>query len=234
MTRSLLLMAAIALHGAEISQQLVVVTATDFNATMAQMIRYEYNGKRFIKVGTTANVNLGRHGMGWGRGIMDLKPGASEPCKHEGDGKAPAGVFSLNTVFGYAVSYPTAMPYLYASDDLICVDDGNDTRYNRILHTKTLPKSFEWMHRNDGQYELGIVVNHNTANISGMGSCIFMHVQKAPQAPTAGCTSMAKKTLRQLVRWLDPAKKPLLIQLPLSHCDEAAAFFKGINCQAAD
>ncbi len=231
MIRSLFL-ATLFILSAKASQQLVVVISPDFNSSHAQMMRYEQNGTRFMKVGVATKVNLGRNGLGWGKGIMNFNTNASQPHKHEGDGKAPAGVFRLSKVFGYAKSYPATLPYMYTSDDLICVDDTTDSRYNKLLHVMpdALPKSFERMHRDDDQYELGIVVEHNPKNTPKAGSCIFMHVQKAQNTPTAGCTSMEKKDISTLIAWLDAAKEPLLIQLPISYCAEAAKYFKGIEC----
>ena len=70
------------------------------------------------------------------------------------------------------------------------------------------------MRRDDHVYELGVVVEHNDACVPGRGSAIFLHVWREPGAPTAGCTSMARDDLLRLLRWLDPAAEPLLVQLP--------------------
>ncbi len=218
------------------AQQLLLVLADGFHASEATLQRYSSHNGIFTPIGTPIAVNLGRNGLGWGDGNIQLDVNASEPHKREGDGKAPAGIFALGATFGYAKEANITMPYMYASDNLICVDDAADARYNQILHVslQQQPRSFEWMHRNDDLYEWGIVVRHNPHNLPRHGSCIFLHVQKAPHSPTSGCTSMAKDDLATLLTWLDASKEPLLVQLPKRYCSQAQTHFKGLECLNAD
>ena len=62
-------------------------------------------------------------------------------------------------------------------------------------------------------YKYGIVVNHNhideSGAVKGAGSCIFMHIKKVP---TAGCTVMNEKEMKEIIFWLDADKDPLLLQ----------------------
>ena len=44
---------------------------------------------------------FGKNGLAWGKGIADNLDQRDGPVKHEGDGKAPAGIFKLGTAFGY-------------------------------------------------------------------------------------------------------------------------------------
>jgi L,D-peptidoglycan transpeptidase YkuD (ErfK/YbiS/YcfS/YnhG family) len=81
-------------------------------------------------------------------------------------------------------------------------------------------KSFEYMRRDDAQYELGVVVAHNEDAKVKRGSCIFLHVQKEQNASTAGCTSMRLDDLKTIVELLDKDKNPLLIQVPNSSAQE--------------
>jgi D-alanyl-D-alanine dipeptidase len=64
------------------------------------------------------------------------------------------------------------------------------------------------------QYDLGVFVAHNSERQAGGGSCIFLHIWKDSTAGTAGCTAMARANIEQVLRFLDPAKNPVLIQLP--------------------
>jgi D-alanyl-D-alanine dipeptidase len=41
-----------------------------------------------------------------------------------------------------------------------------------------------------------------------------MHIWRGPGQPTVGCTAMAQADLESLLGWLDPERKPLLVQLP--------------------
>ena len=198
------------------SQQIVLVVADDFNTSVAKLECYE--GSKLIY--KDIDVNLGKNGLGWGIGIKEIPHAANEPIKHEGDKKAPAGVFALTNAFGYAHKTNTKLPYLYASKETICVDDSNSPFYNQIIQAHGDEKSFEHMCRKDDQYKIGIVVAHNPQALSQRGSCIFMHIQKAPNSPTVGCTSMQEHDLRKIVKWLDKKKNPILIQIPKKYTGE--------------
>ena len=198
------------------SQQIILVVSDGFSSPKASLECYE-DGK---KIFDTLQVNIGKNGLGWGIGEKVLRQGVSDPLKYEGDKKAPIGVFKLTNIYGYAQKHNYKMPYLYTSKKLICVDDSNSNFYNQIIEANGNEKSFEYMKRDDHQYELGIVVSHNQNAIAKRGSCIFLHVKKSQNAPTAGCTSMSLKEIQKIVKWLDKDKNPILIQIPKSSSRE--------------
>ncbi|MDP3266074.1 MAG: L,D-transpeptidase family protein [Sulfuricurvum sp.] len=207
------------------SQQLVVVISTDINATSAMMTRYEKDSDVYRAVSASVPVVLGRSGLGWDQGY--------EPLKREGDGRSPAGIFDISATFGEAPNANSALTYWYADDKLICIDDVNDTRYNTMgrLDPANPPKSFEQMRRNDMVYRNGAVIDYNSKRISGRGSCIFFHLNHPNKRPTAGCTAMDEQPLLELIHWLDPNKKPKLLQIPKSACEEYQKEFVGIMCE---
>src|SRR3954463_9032979 len=84
------------------SQQIVVVTTPDWSSTSGTLQRYERSssGSAWSAIGGTVPVVVGRTGIAWGVGFDSIS--GSGPHKHEGDGKAPVGVFPLDTVFGFA------------------------------------------------------------------------------------------------------------------------------------
>ena len=194
------------------SQQILLVVGNDFNSSKAKLQAYE-DGVPFYK---QLDVNIGKNGLGWGLGEKKFSIKEGEPLKYEGDKKAPIGVFKLTNLFGYSKDNSFQMSYFYTSKKLICVDDSDSNFYNQLIEANGDEKSFEYMKRKDGQYELGIVVAHNTMGVKKRGSCIFIHVQKAKDTPTAGCTSMPLKDLKVIVNWLDKEKNPILIQIPKS------------------
>ncbi|MFA6136831.1 MAG: L,D-transpeptidase family protein [Sulfurimonas sp.] len=199
------------------SEQILLVVSKDMNTSKAFLECYE-DGKTVFDTG---EVNIGTNGLGWGLGKIKLSQKESEPIKKEGDKKAPAGVFKLTKIFGYKNDKSLSMPYIYTSKTLICVDDVNSTLYNQILPMPIdEPKSFEMMRRDDNQYELGVVVEHNKNGVKGGGSCIFMHVAKSKDASTAGCTSMRLDEIKKITSWLDRSKNPILIQIPKSSAKE--------------
>ena len=214
------------------SEQLIVIVSKDFNTSYGVLTTYEKEGVLYEKKGESIPVNLGRNGLAWGIGLPLFHPKKEEPIKREGDGRAPAGLFKISKAFGYAKEIETKMPYLYADKNLICVDDSTSTDYNKVIEldqSKT-PKSFEWMHRKDPLYKIGLIVDHNTQGLAGAGSCIFFHIQKGEHAPTAGCSAMREAPLRKIIKWLDPAKEPQVLQIPQPYCQEAMQHFKGISC----
>lgn len=207
------------------SQQLVVVISGDMNASSGTMTRYEKETTLYKAVSTSVAVTLGRNGLGWDQG--------GEPLKREGDGKSPAGVFNITSTFGEDSTPNSRMPYWFADEQLICIDDVNDSKYNTInrLDPSNPPKSFEQMRRNDAVYRNGAVIDYNPNGISGRGSCIFFHLNHPNKHPTAGCTAMEEQPLLELLHWFDPNKKPRLLQIPLSECEKYQKEFEGIKCE---
>ena len=182
------------------SRQKIVVTTANWNTTAGTLQRYERDGDAWREVGAAIPVVVGRTGL--------------SDRKREGDGKSPAGVFPIGTLFGFAPSADFAMPYRQLRDTTECVDDTASRFYNRIVdrdQVKVDWSSSEKM-RSVGEYVWGAVVDYNTPPVAGKGSCIFLHVWGGPQSTTAGCTAMREEDLLTVLHWLDPAKKPMLVQ----------------------
>ncbi|DAB30749.1 MAG TPA: hypothetical protein CFH84_02270 [Sulfurimonas sp. UBA12504] len=198
------------------SQQIILVVADDFQTPKAKLICYEDANQVFEKV----EINLGTNGLAWGLGEVPLTQKVDEPLKYEGDKKSPSGVFKLTDIYGYAKDTNFSMPYLYASKELICVDESDSPFYNQIIQKRGDEKSFEYMKRKDNQYELGIVVAHNKNASAGRGSCIFVHIKKSQEASTAGCSAMRLDEIQKISAWLDKKKNPILIQIPKSSSRE--------------
>lgn len=196
--------------------QLIVVTSKNWTDSQGTAQRYQRAGQSFNPVGEPFAVTLGKNGMAWGKGLSSVEP-ADAPVKHEGDGKAPAGVFRLGTAFGYEASSATRLPYLALTPTTECVDDSQSRHYNQLVdggQTARDWNSSEQM-RNEAGYRQGIVIEHNTrpATPAG-GSCIFFHIWRSPTSPTAGCTAMDPADIDRLFQWLDPRQSPLLVQMP--------------------
>jgi hypothetical protein len=208
------------------STQLVVVTTADWDSAsgQAQLFERQKPHGHWKRVDAPFEIVVGQAGLAWGDGV--LGPGArdiraaSDPIKKEGDGKAPAGIFRLSKAFGYS-SQPLAgskLDYLALSSSIECVDDPASRYYNRIEDRVSLTPdwhSSEQMLRSDDLYRWGIVVDHNSGPPQpGAGSCIFMHIWRGPGQGTAGCTAMPQVKMESLLRWIDPSRQPLLVQLP--------------------
>ncbi|MDX2033959.1 MAG: hypothetical protein SF339_25015 [Blastocatellia bacterium] len=207
------------------ARQLVLVTAADWNAVDGEMRRYERATDRsaWREVGTPIPIVVGRNGMAWGRGLHGeaFPPGGNGPVKKEGDGRAPAGIFSLGAAFGYASRSSAGnlqLPYVQAVETLECVDDMKSAHYNQVLDRRSVKtpdwQSSELMRRQDDLYRLGVIVDHNADRVAGCGSCIFLHIWSGAGKGTAGCTAMEAPRLSAVVEWLDAKKQPRLVQLP--------------------
>lgn len=202
------------------STQLLLCLAPDWDSPGGVLLRAEREAAGgWRHVGAPLPVMLGQRGLAWGEGLHPVMAGR---MKCEGDRRAPAGVFAITALFGYAPAdapLPRAarLPYHPARPGLKCVDDPASAHYNCIVDVAGVPcdwASSEDMLRDDLRYELGAVVAHNARRLPGAGSCIFLHVWEAPGTPTAGCTAMALPHMQEIARWLDGARAPVLVQLP--------------------
>lgn len=202
------------------SRQLLLCLAANWRASSGCLQRFERGAAGWLPVGVAWPVMLGCNGLAWG--MPALPPPAGVPRKVEGDGRAPAGVFPVTALFGYAdagseLARAARLPYLVAHPGLQCVDDLQSVHYNQVVDRAAVTVdwgSAEEMRRADGRYEIGAVLGYNQPPVAGQGSCIFLHVWAAPGVPTAGCTALARADMHELALWLDAAAAPLLLQLP--------------------
>lgn len=175
---------------------MILVVAPSQNSQQAELFCLE-DGK---VVFDPFMVSIGRNGL-------------AAPAKQEGDGKTPAGEFGLGAVFGYEQDLKFNIGYVYADESLVCVDDTTSALYNQIVPMpEAKPASFEYMRRDDHQYELGVVVEYNQNNIAGAGSCIFLHVKKEQNAPTSGCVAMELEQMRKIAAWLKSDAKIVILE----------------------
>ncbi|MEL6255097.1 MAG: L,D-transpeptidase family protein [Bacteroidota bacterium] len=200
------------------SQQLVVVNVPHWDAVEGQLSRYEWSEDSWKEVGEAWPIVVGKAGMAWGKGNQAFS-GAEGPIKKEGDKRSPAGIFLLGSAFGYSEAPNWVnMPYIQVVSTTMCIEDGNSNFYNQIIdegeHAADW-NSTDHMLRKDDLYEWGVFVAHNSPEAeAGKGSCIFLHVWRQNDSGTAGCTAMDKRKMQELIKWMDPTKKPILLQMP--------------------
>ena len=127
--------------------------------------------------------------------------------KREGDGASPEGRFPLVCAFYRPDRLPApatelALMALRPIDGW--VDDPADPLYNRLV-TLPYPAHHEEMWREDGQYDLVVLIGYNTdPPVPGRGSAIFLHVALPDFAPTVGCIAVARDVLLRVLGLLGP------------------------------
>ena len=206
------------------SRQLIISVGPDWNSKYGTIMLMEKTGDLWELAAPSWKVTYGDSGMAWGIGVYPRPNG--KLFKHEGDRRSPAGIFELGAFCGYDSAAPAGVryPYTHSTATLRWVDDPQSPYYNKMIDEKKIPKSvkgkIQWrsaekMKFNGIDYKYVIFVKHNPECIPGSGSCIFLHLNSPTRTPTAGCTAMDEKDMLTLLRWIDPEKKPLFVQIPL-------------------
>ena len=93
-------------------------------------------------------------------------------------------------------------------------DDPRAPTYNRLVR---IPNdwSHEKMWRDDGLYDLVVVIGYNDDPPEGeWGSAIFLHVAKEDYSPTQGCVAFKREDLLQLVSLIGPETKINVLSIP--------------------
>lgn len=143
-----------------------------------------------------------------------LGKGGAVPAadKREGDGTTPLGRYPLRWLCYRPDRLDPPLTGL-ATEALTpeagWCDDAGDPAYNRPVR-HPYPASAEQLWRDDGLYDLLVVLGHNDAPVvPGLGSAIFLHCCKYDDAgalkPTLGCIAVPRPTLLAIVAGCDAA-----------------------------
>ncbi|MEI6655067.1 MAG: L,D-transpeptidase family protein [Verrucomicrobiota bacterium] len=203
------------------STQCVVGLADGWSNSHATLGFYEKRAGVWTRVGEPWPARLGKNGLVWGLGMQPVPAGAN--TKREGDFLAPAGVFHIGGVWGYAPSirkHPQLYYHTVTSRDL-WIEDPASPDYNKHValdHEPATPwEKKQQMRQDDPAHALKLFIAYNAPPkaVPNAGSSIFFHIWRADGGkPTAGCTTMAEAKLRELIGRLDPARKPVYVLLP--------------------
>jgi L,D-peptidoglycan transpeptidase YkuD (ErfK/YbiS/YcfS/YnhG family) len=128
------------------------------------------------------------------------------PQKQEGDGGTPVGRFALRRLLYRPDRLEKPKTSLACApiepDDGWC-DDPRDANYNRPVKLP-YPTSAETMWREDGLYDLVVVLGHNDdPPIPGLGSAIFFHLANPDYSPTAGCVAVSMPDMLEILAMCD-------------------------------
>ncbi|MCX6878565.1 MAG: L,D-transpeptidase family protein [Verrucomicrobia bacterium] len=203
------------------STQCVVGLADGWNDSHATLSFYEKRAGGWQRVGEPWPARLGKNGLVWGLGVHPVPAGAS--TKREGDFRAPAGIFHIGGVWGYAASirkHPQLYYHKVSSRDL-WVEDPASASYNKHLvldhEPATAWEKKQQMKQDDPAHALKLFIAHNAPPtvVPNAGSSIFFHIWRAAGGkPSAGCTTMAEGKMRDLIARLDPTRQPVYVLLP--------------------
>jgi L,D-peptidoglycan transpeptidase YkuD (ErfK/YbiS/YcfS/YnhG family) len=215
------------------STQCIVGIAENWNSSHATLQFHQKTKGQWQPVGPSIPARLGKSGLAWGLGLHPTPSGAT--LKKEGDWKAPAGVFTLGGAWGYApnIKRHTKLPYRRVTPRDLWIEDPQHTAYNRHLILPHNPQSAwekkQQMKQTDPAHALKLFIDHNAPPkvTPGMGSSIFFHIWRSGGTkPTAGCTTLAKPELENLIAKIDPSQKPLYILLPQAEYDHLRKSWK--------
>ena len=176
-------------------RQLITVTAASHTTTYATLRVYQVSGAKRVLVFGPWTARVGYNGV--------ARPGR----KREGDGKTPSGTYGLSFFFGvdpnpgFSFSFRHAYSYDYWDDD------PSSPRYNEwVDKRKQNPGANpEPMHQVPA-YDYAAVITYNTGRTPGLGSAIFLHVGTGKA--TAGCVSLPRAELLEVLHWLRPRDHP--------------------------
>ena len=85
----------------------------------------------------------------------------------------------------------------------------NSPAYNTHVRQATNPGgASENLYGAGAVYDYAVDMGYNTARVPGAGSAMFLHVTDG--APSAGCVAIDRAALVSILRWLDPAKNPVI------------------------
>jgi L,D-peptidoglycan transpeptidase YkuD (ErfK/YbiS/YcfS/YnhG family) len=146
--------------------------------------------------GQTIPVALGRRGI--------------RANKREGDGGTPKGIFRPRQVWWRADRHPRPLTFLpvraIRPDDAWCEDPAS-RHYNQSVRLDR-EHGGDRLKRGDHLYDFIIEIDHNTLpRIAGRGSAVFLHLARPDFSPTAGCISMTRPAMLQLLQRLGPETK---------------------------
>jgi L,D-peptidoglycan transpeptidase YkuD (ErfK/YbiS/YcfS/YnhG family) len=159
---------------------------------------------------------LGWASLGDRRWRCVLGAGGVREDKVEGDAATPAGEFPLRRIFfrnDRLVLPAVRLPARPISERDGWCDDPRSAAYNRLVR---IPN--EWSHekmwREDGLYDLVVVVGYNDDPPEGeWGSAIFLHIAREDFSPTRGCIAFTRDDLMELVALIGPETRLEVLSL---------------------
>ncbi|MFD9409605.1 L,D-transpeptidase [Streptomyces sp. NPDC059989] len=141
-------------------------------------------------------------------GAKGLTEGAT---RTQGTNTTPTGLYDLPYAFGIRRA-PAGTEYRYrrvTGDSWWCQDNAS-AAYNRWvepLPADCAPGEAEHLLAYESQYVHALVIAFNYDEpVRGRGAGIFLHVNG--RGATAGCVSVPRRAMREILRWANPRRHP--------------------------
>ena len=167
----------------------------------------------------SAETSRGWATLGARRWRCTVGEGGVREDKVEGDAATPAGEYPLRRIYfrnDRLVLPKVRLPARPISEHDGWCDDPRSPTYNRLVHVPN-DWSAEKMWREDGLYDLVVVVGYNDDPPEGeWGSAIFLHVAREDYAPTRGCVAFSQADLLELVPLIGPHTRLRVLATPAS------------------
>jgi L,D-peptidoglycan transpeptidase YkuD (ErfK/YbiS/YcfS/YnhG family) len=201
--------------------QLIVAIAPTWDSMHGHLQLFERQPSGpWAAVSPAIPVLFGKNGVAWGTGLAGQTEAGLR--KKERDGRAPAGVFRIGTIYTYDAQLPPGSDYPFhqVTRADAWVDDVQNPDYNRFVTIDKPDQPPPWfekqkMRHNDFAYRWLVEIRHNSdPPVPGEGSAIFFHIRRGVNRPTSGCTTMPEAELVRLITWLRATRHPCYALLP--------------------
>ena len=130
--------------------------------------------------------------------------------KMEGDKKTPKGSFKIGNLYFRKdrIKKPTTLLKCIEIKKYMgwCDDVRFPKKYNKLIKVEKKIKH-EKLKRNDYKYDLLIPIKYNfEKTVTGLGSCIFIHLTK-DYKPTGGCIALKEKDFLIMLKLMKKIQK---------------------------
>ena len=130
--------------------------------------------------------------------------------KKEGDKKTPRGIFEIENLYFRKDRKNKPNTFLKCVEIKKnmgwCDDIRFPKKYNKLIKINKKTK-YEKLNRKDYKYDFLIPIKYNFKKpISGLGSCIFIHLTKN-YIPTAGCVGLSEKDFLIMLKLVNKKSK---------------------------
>lgn len=201
------------------SEQVVLVTASSWRATVGTVQVFEKKNKSWSATQNAVKANLGYGG---------LVPGNK---RQQGTGTTPTGTYAFTSAFGIKSDPGTKLSYIKVDNNdawtynpkfpstynIFQTANKNWSSYGNYVEVlSTYRKQYNYVAVLDFNLPAGKITKganginrtDQSANTS-RGGGIFLHVSNGTK--TAGCIAISEGAMKEILEWLDPKKNPVIV-----------------------